>query len=147
MVMIQLEGAQTFCEYFSQRVSGFTFFTSFFSSRHCNLIVIRFIDTRIIFLVKTNIYHDPSPFPVVYLLHRPVDTFLLIVNKVWKDVIICVGWRKKKSFSKMQELVKHIITENNTLILVGISFSLCPSLAFWLIVILSVAPLKPHFSS
>ena len=58
MLMIQLEGAQTFCEYFSQRVSGFTFFTSFFSSRHYNLIVIRFIDNRLIFMVKTNIYHD-----------------------------------------------------------------------------------------
>ena len=58
MVMIQLEGAHTFCEYFSQRVSGFTFFTSFFSSRHCHLILIRFIDIRIIFMVKTNIYHD-----------------------------------------------------------------------------------------
>ena len=58
MLMIQLEGAQTFCEYFSQRVSGFTFLTNFFSSRHCNLIVIRDIDIQIIFLVKTNIYHD-----------------------------------------------------------------------------------------
>ena len=61
IVMTQLEGAHTFCEYFSQRVSGFTFFTSFFSSRHCNLIAMRFIDTQMIFLVKSNIYHDSLP--------------------------------------------------------------------------------------